>query len=96
MPDLSLNPADLTFNNPSSTSSLQTKGNATTTQATPKAKAAPNAAPRIDLEPLYTNLKAAIAEYFTEYKEALSLFLLGMSWKLSRSLELTVLERGPC
>ncbi|KAL8670513.1 MAG: hypothetical protein Q9168_004947 [Polycauliona sp. 1 TL-2023] len=36
-----------------------------------------NAPQRIDLEPLYTNLKAVIADNWGKYKEALSLFILG-------------------
>ncbi|MCJ1309391.1 hypothetical protein MMC25_003050 [Agyrium rufum] len=36
-----------------------------------------NTAQRIDLEPLYGSLKIAIGEHWTEYKEALSGFLLG-------------------
>lgn len=35
-------------------------------------------APRIDLEPLYTTLKEAIADSWGEYKEALRLFILGL------------------
>jgi transcriptional coactivator HFI1/ADA1 len=34
--------------------------------------------PRIDLEPLYTALKAAIGEQWTTYKESLGLFAMGM------------------
>ena len=36
-----------------------------------------NTAQRIDLEPYYTSLKAAIGENFAKYKEAICLFLLG-------------------
>ena len=36
-----------------------------------------NAAQRIDLEPYYTSLKAAIGENFAKYKEAICLFILG-------------------
>ncbi|KAL8840902.1 MAG: hypothetical protein Q9170_001095 [Blastenia crenularia] len=36
-----------------------------------------NAAQRIDLEPLYTNLKAAIGDNWGRYKDAISLFILG-------------------
>ena len=36
-----------------------------------------NPAQRIDLEPYYTSLKAAIGENFAKYKEAISLFILG-------------------
>lgn len=34
-------------------------------------------APRIDIEPLYTALKAQIGEHWAAYKEAISLFVLG-------------------
>lgn len=34
--------------------------------------------PRLDLEPLYTDLKAAIKDNWALYKEAIGLFLLGM------------------
>lgn len=44
-------------------------------QKTPKA---PNTVQRIDLEPLYTSLKAAIGDQWGKYKEATSLFVLGM------------------
>lgn len=42
-----------------------------------KTTKSPNTAQRIDLEPLYTSLKAAIGEHWGNYKETLSLFLLG-------------------
>lgn len=35
--------------------------------------------PRLDLEPVYTELKAAIGEHWAEYKQAVALFLLGMA-----------------
>ena len=79
MPDLSLNPADL-LTTPSTTappSHFPSKLNVVAAQSSQKAAKASNAAPRIDLEPLYTNLKAAIAERWSEYKEAVSLFVLG-------------------
>ena len=34
--------------------------------------------PRIDLEPIYTELKAAIGDGWAMYKESTSLFLLGI------------------
>ena len=78
MPDLSLNPADLLANPSSSTSSsLPSKLNVATAQSAQKPTKASNAAPRIDLEPLYSNLKAAIAEHWAEYKEAVGHFVLG-------------------
>ena len=33
---------------------------------------------RIEIEPIYTSLKANIGEKWTEYKEAVGLFVLGM------------------
>lgn len=42
-----------------------------------KAQKTTHAAQRIDLEPLYTNLKVAIGEHWGKYKEAISLFILG-------------------
>lgn len=33
--------------------------------------------PRLDLEPIYTELKAAIGDNWTEYKQSTGLFLLG-------------------
>lgn len=35
-------------------------------------------AQRIDLEPLYTSLKTAIGDNWIQYKEAVSLYILGM------------------
>ncbi|KZF20087.1 hypothetical protein L228DRAFT_35361 [Xylona heveae TC161] len=34
-------------------------------------------APRIELEPLYTGLKAAVGDHWADYKEAIGLFMLG-------------------
>lgn len=34
--------------------------------------------PRLDLEPLYADLKCAITDNWAQYKEAIGLFLLGM------------------
>ena len=36
-----------------------------------------NPAQRIDLEPYYASLKAAVGDNFAKYKEAISLFILG-------------------
>lgn len=41
-----------------------------------------SAAQRIDLEPYYTSLKAAVGEHFIKYKEAISLFILGESFAM--------------
>ncbi|KAI4228078.1 MAG: hypothetical protein L6R36_001931 [Xanthoria steineri] len=53
------------------------KINAATGPSSLKAQKTTNAPQRIDLEPLYTNLKAAIADNWGKYKEAISLFILG-------------------
>lgn len=45
-----------------------------------KATRTVSAAQRIDLEPYYTSLKAAVGEHFAKYKEAISLFILGESF----------------
>lgn len=59
-----------------------------TSVATPKAPSGPAnqkytkaliSVPRLDLEPIYTELKAAIGDNWAEYKESTALFLLGMS-----------------
>ncbi|KAL9602086.1 MAG: hypothetical protein Q9219_002082 [cf. Caloplaca sp. 3 TL-2023] len=42
-----------------------------------KAQKTSNAPQRIDLEPLYTNLKAAVGDNWATYKENISLFILG-------------------
>ena len=44
-----------------------------------KANKIVNTTQRIDLEPYYTSLKAAVGENFAKYKEAISLFILGES-----------------
>lgn len=54
------------------------KINAATGPSSLKAQKTTNAPQRIDLEPLYTNLKAAIADNWGKYKEAISLFILGI------------------
>ena len=51
-------------NAPSALPSLKTSKTANTTQ-------------RIDLEPLYTNLKIAIGDNWTKYKDAIGLYILG-------------------
>ena len=80
MPDIdpaALSRSDsLTIANPSSLSLKQVNGvSAITSQ---KAVKTVSAAQRIDLEPLYTSLKAAIGDHWGKYKEAFSLFILGI------------------
>lgn len=57
---------------------LTLKVNGSSLPASQKASKSVSAAQRIDLEPLYTSLKAAVGELWGQYKEAVSLFLLGM------------------
>lgn len=47
-----------------------------------------SAAQRIDLEPYYTSLKAAIGENFAKYKEAICLFILGQSSSMGCDCEI--------
>lgn len=46
--------------------------------ATQKTTKALISVPRLDLEPIYTELKAAIGDHWAEYKQSTGLFLLGM------------------
>ncbi len=62
--------------NPSNTS--LSKANGVSAIPTQKAAKPASTAQRIDLEPLYTSLKAAIGDNWAKYKEAISLFVLGM------------------
>lgn len=75
MPDI--DPAALSRPSISSTPILPPKTLNSASQSAQKAvsKLIP---PRIDLEPLYTALKAAIGEHWATYKEAVGLFVLGM------------------
>lgn len=56
--------------------------NSVTAPPSQKASKSVSTAQRIDLEPLYTSLKAAIGNNWGKYKEAISLFVLGMLGKL--------------
>ncbi len=79
MPDIdpaALSRSDsLTIANPSSLSLKQLNGiSVLPSQKTLKTT---NSAQRIDLEPLYTSLKAAIGDSWGKYKEAISLYIVG-------------------
>lgn len=80
MPDI--DPAALirsdTIPQSTSATSVTARPNGITTPLFLKTSKSSSVAQRIDLEPLYTNLKAAIGEHWGQYKEALSLFLLGV------------------
>ncbi|ODH47439.1 hypothetical protein GX48_06475 [Paracoccidioides brasiliensis] len=77
---MQIDPAALTGTNSSSTSSTvpaikhPIAPPPVTTQKTAKALIS---VPRLDLEPVYTSLKAAIGIHWTEYKETIALFLIG-------------------
>ena len=83
MPDI--DPAALTrtdtFTQPLAPPPLSSKLNGATALASQKAAKAVNTAQRVDLEPLYAGLKNTIGEYWVEYKDAISLFVLGTHWK---------------
>jgi len=78
MPDI--DPAAL--NRPSITSStpiLPPKTLSIVPPPAPKVSKSNHVPPRIDLEPLYTALKSAIGEYWGIYKDAVTLFVMGLS-----------------
>ena len=74
MPDLSLDPSTLSVIAPSA---LTPSKNGSLQQSLSKAPKAATTAPRIDLEPIYTGLKAAIGEHWAKYKESVGLFVIG-------------------
>ncbi|KAL9575957.1 MAG: hypothetical protein Q9212_007523 [Teloschistes hypoglaucus] len=79
MPDI--DPAALSRSDPAPTlnpgSLSLSKANGVSIPSSIKTQKTTNAAQRIDLEPLYTNLKVAIADHWGKYKDAISLFILG-------------------
>lgn len=61
-----------------STAIASSKGSATNAPATQKSSSkALISVPRLELEPAYTELKAAIGDNWSEYKQSTALFLLG-------------------
>ena len=80
MPDI--DPAALTrsdsFSQPLLPSVSLAKANGATASASQKVTKSLNTAQRIDLEPLYTSLKSAIGDHWGEYKDGISLFVLGL------------------
>ncbi|KAI9812602.1 MAG: transcriptional coactivator hfi1/ADA1 [Pycnora praestabilis] len=79
MPDI--DPAALSrqdsVSGPSATAVASSKSLAMAAPAAQKAGKSVNTAQRIDLEPLYTALKSAVGEYWGEYKDSISLFVMG-------------------
>lgn len=78
-----MNPADLTLSISPTLTSRPAPG---TLSIAPKAGKAP--VPRIDLEPIYTQLKSALGEQWPDYKASINAFVLGnlsqaeLSWVL--------------
>jgi len=91
MPDIdpaALSRSDsVTTANPASLSLSKTNG--VLAQPSLKAIKTINTAQRIDLEPLYTSLKAAIGDNWGNYKEAISSFVLGMCLHLVNNVQST-------
>lgn len=89
MPNIDIDPAALAFPesvataNPASLSLSKTNG--ISAQPSLKTIKTVNTAQRIDLEPLYTNLKAAIGDNWGVYKDAFSHFTLGMGLLLPQA-----------
>ena len=82
MPDL--DPATLSRQDSFTTAApssflLSSKANGITPITTSRAAKTVNPAQRIDIEPLYTNMKSMIGDNWLRYKEAVTLFLFGQS-----------------
>ena len=79
MPDI--DPAALTrsdsFSQALNQPIISTKLNGIIGGSLQKSSKASTSAQRVDLEPLYTSLKGSIGEHWAEYKETISLFVLG-------------------
>lgn len=74
---MQIDPAALSRTDSPSNAISSSKGAAPTAPSTQKSTKALISVPRLDLEPIYTELKAAIGDNWAEYKEAITLFLLG-------------------
>lgn len=72
---MQIDPAALSRTDSASNSAKSAAPNASSTV---KSSRALISVPRLDLEPAYTDLKAAIGDKWAEYKESTALFLLGM------------------
>lgn len=75
---MQIDPAALSRADAASTSISSSKGAAANALSSQKSNKALISVPRLELEPAYTELKAAIGDYWAEYKTATALFLLGM------------------
>ncbi|PYH90669.1 WD40 repeat-like protein [Aspergillus ellipticus CBS 707.79] len=74
---MQIDPAALSRTDSTSTAIASSKSTAPNAPATQKSTRALISVPRLDLEPIYTELKATIGDNWAEYKEATALFLLG-------------------
>ena len=77
---MQIDPAALSRPDASSVALASSKTAAPGNIATQKSTKALISVPRLDLEPIYTELKAAIGDNWAEYKQSIGLFLLGMQW----------------
>lgn len=75
---MQIDPAALSRTDSASAPVSAAKPVASTTSSTQKSTKAFTSVPRLDLEPIYTELKAAIGDNWAEYKQSIALFLLGM------------------
>lgn len=66
----SLNPSSLSLSKPNAVS-------ATAPPLKPSKASSASASQRVDIEPIYTNLKAAIGEHWAAYKEAVGKYVIG-------------------
>jgi hypothetical protein len=76
---MQIDPAALTGTESVSTTIPAVKSIPHAAPTTQKATKALISVPRLDLEPIYTELKIALGDNWVEYKQATALFLLGMS-----------------
>ena|SRR5215471_4014778 len=75
---MQIDPAALTGTDSASTSIPAAKPVPQVPPVTQKATRALISVPRLDFEPIYTELKAAVGDNWVEYKQATALFLLGV------------------
>jgi len=78
MPNIDIDPAALSRPAISTTPILPPKSIGAAASSIAKPSKALHVPPRIDLEPLYMALKAAIGDNWGAYKESISLFVMGM------------------
>ncbi|KJF60229.1 transcriptional co-activator [Coccidioides immitis RS] len=74
---MQINPAALTGSDSASASVPSAKPPSSSQATTQKTTKALISVPRLDFEPIYTDLKLAVGDHWVEYKQAITLFLLG-------------------